>query len=696
MSTTAHTTWRYHCSVENALITEIKTGIVAPTVCKNSGHALTADSVALITSETDIVRTGAPASTDDYSKGFYVGDLWKDESSGIVYVLKTSTLGAAVWKDITTDIAPSTFNASQITFTGTGDALICSQDTTKFREGSQSTLTSGAVYTLFGEKVMKYWTHNVSINSSGNFLGCDGNGPCTIIAFTESGNQTRYDCPTTTAGQVPGVAFAWVKGVSQTPITLEFNRNGDEIVISNDVSKYRIGSWATGSILSDVYVLFQNYVMKYESHNCPVDPVTGNFLACEDNGPCTIVGTTKDNLTIRFDSFTTTAGQIPGSVSYPWVKAVGYSIPYENVLYVAKNGNNTTKTPYLTIGAALTDAVSGQIVMVYPGTYAETSLTIPSGVTLKGFSRDSCILQYTATTTTTMITVGGANVSIEDIQLKLLSTTATGVNLTLVSVTGTNNGTFRLFNSRLEISNGTTTSSNVYCINNTGTGIVPTDIDVNVRNCKLIVTSNGTGIKRCVVNSGVDLYFDSCGFSCKNVSTGTDYIALETTSAGAELFLSNCAIEATTANISQTSGSIRMTKSTALIDGTANGLSFSSVNLPLQIGWGNVGNLTTGSNRYFYRGSATASASIVNYYVSNPCVVFAMYASADTASAGNCVFTLFKNGVATTMTVTVTSPALFNSNTTQSISFPAGSTMALRALASTGIWSNVDVSLSVW
>ena len=54
------------------------------------------------------------------------------------------------------------------------------------------------------------------------------------------------------------------------------------------------------------------------------------------------------------------------------------------------NGNDGTATrgklssPYLTIGAALSDALSGDTVQVFPGTYPEDGLVVPDGVTIKG------------------------------------------------------------------------------------------------------------------------------------------------------------------------------------------------------------------------------------------------------------------------------------------------------------------------
>lgn len=78
-----------------------------------------------------------------------------------------------------------------------------SLDTSPFRLGSNSLLTSGSMYTLVGDTVMWYWTHNTAVDASGNFLGRDDTGPCTFWAYTESGLLVTYNANTASAGTVP-------------------------------------------------------------------------------------------------------------------------------------------------------------------------------------------------------------------------------------------------------------------------------------------------------------------------------------------------------------------------------------------------------------------------------------------------------------------------------------------------------------
>lgn len=90
-----------------------------------------------------------------------------------------------------------------------GDQLVISQDTSPFREGSWSLTPSGALYTLVGDFVMKYWSHNTGLDANGNFLPRDDAGPCALMVFTEgvgtnAPSYIYYSCATGVAGSAPG------------------------------------------------------------------------------------------------------------------------------------------------------------------------------------------------------------------------------------------------------------------------------------------------------------------------------------------------------------------------------------------------------------------------------------------------------------------------------------------------------------
>lgn len=98
-------------------------------------------------------------------------------------------------------------------------------------------------------------------------------------------------------------------GPSTSNLSTNPNRDGDQQVISNDSSKFRTGSWsqATGAI----YSLAGEFVMWYWTHNCALDPNTGNFLGRDEAEPCMLYIITESNRFLRFDAPTAGAGTLP-------------------------------------------------------------------------------------------------------------------------------------------------------------------------------------------------------------------------------------------------------------------------------------------------------------------------------------------------------------------------------------------------
>ena len=119
-----------------------------------------------------------------------------------------------------------------------------------------------------------------------------------------------------------------------------------------------------------------------------------------------------------------------------------------NTLWVdAVFGNNGTALPdrqdlpYLTVGAALTAATAGDVVMIRPGQYAEEGLTLPSGVSLEGQGGWQVTEIGLNAATSDIITVNDQS-SIEGIAFRIPST----AGLAAVTYTGTGNPTFSIYN----------------------------------------------------------------------------------------------------------------------------------------------------------------------------------------------------------------------------------------------------------
>jgi hypothetical protein len=121
-------------------------------------------------------------------------------------------------------------------------------------------------------------------------------------------------------------------------------------------------------------------------------PVGGDFLIIEDSAAANV----KKHILIS---------TLPAGTS---------QIDTGNMLWVdAVNGDDGTGAsdrqdlPFLTIGAAIAAAVSGDTIMVRPGTYAEEGLTTPSGVSLRGQGGwQTTFVGFTAGRTADLIDLG--------------------------------------------------------------------------------------------------------------------------------------------------------------------------------------------------------------------------------------------------------------------------------------------------
>lgn len=110
---------------------------------------------------------------------------------------------------VSSSVTSNTANVLSGAALPTGDQLIVSQDTSPFREGSFSLLSSGQLFTLVGDLTMKYWSHNTALDANGNFMPRDDAGPCALMVFSEgigsnAPSYVMYSCPTGAQGTVPG------------------------------------------------------------------------------------------------------------------------------------------------------------------------------------------------------------------------------------------------------------------------------------------------------------------------------------------------------------------------------------------------------------------------------------------------------------------------------------------------------------
>jgi hypothetical protein len=103
---------------------------------------------------------------------------------------------------------------------------------------------------------------------------------------------------------------------------------------------------------------------------------------------------------------------------------VNLALRQGNIWYVAANGSNSNvgdhqSGPFATIAKALSEATAGDTVFIYPGTYTEiTPLTVPAGVSVRGFDLRSVNIIPDSTTTSENIFLLNGETTVSDLTIK--------------------------------------------------------------------------------------------------------------------------------------------------------------------------------------------------------------------------------------------------------------------------------------
>ena len=103
---------------------------------------------------------------------------------------------------------------------------------------------------------------------------------------------------------------------------------------------------------------------------------------------------------------------------------VNLALRQGNIWYVATNGSNSNvgdhqSGPFATIAKALSEATAGDTVFIYPGTYTEiTPLTVPVGVSVRGFDLRSVNIIPDSTTTSENIFLLNGETTVSDLTIK--------------------------------------------------------------------------------------------------------------------------------------------------------------------------------------------------------------------------------------------------------------------------------------
>jgi hypothetical protein len=136
-------------------------------------------------------------------------------------------------------------------------------------------------------------------------------------------------------------------------------------------------------------------------------------------------------------------------------------------LVVAKNGNDTTGNPYLTVEAAVAAATAGKTIWIMPGIYdLDAGITVPDDVCIRGLNVQTCTLQMLDVTVTTTLLTMGVRSRVEDLTLKL-TTSDSDIDLTGVEFDRTTTSDAKLRTCVITVDNSAvayTGVSNVYGI----------------------------------------------------------------------------------------------------------------------------------------------------------------------------------------------------------------------------------------
>ena len=276
----------------------------------------------------------------------------------------------------------------------------------------------------------------------------------------------------------------------------------------------------------------------------------------------------------------------------------GTPFPVGNTLTVdAVYGNDVSGTanpyvyPFLTISAALSNASSGQLVFVNPGTYNE-SITMPNNVSLVGAGAQAVVIQRLNVTSNVTLLTMGSNCRAENFTANLSS--ASNVNLIGVDFPTGTVPTAKLRNSIWTVTSTALGSNTILGCRSSGTSATTFASANMIQRSTLNVISSGTGPTRGILVNG------SNRFSVRDIvvyarGTGTDIVGVETTDAGAFFDSKTTTISGATHDINRTAGTLQL-GFTDLVNNDANGNSFSVSTEPAHIYYGVIGNVGNGTH----------------------------------------------------------------------------------------------------
>lgn len=190
-------------------------GVTAVTICTapTTGIVRDIDLVNIYNNDTSVVSL--VVRLNDSGTFYTLRDVTLNPDDCLTYTHAEGWYVTDVSGSIKELLSGATFNNISIsgveTYTTVGNQQVISQDASKFREGQQSTLTSGTAYTTNGNVlIMKAFTHNTGIDTSGNFTNADATDFCTGIFYGENDLLKGFSSSAAvTAGTTPTLSLTW-------------------------------------------------------------------------------------------------------------------------------------------------------------------------------------------------------------------------------------------------------------------------------------------------------------------------------------------------------------------------------------------------------------------------------------------------------------------------------------------------------
>jgi hypothetical protein len=414
-------------------------------------------------------------------------------------------------------------------------------------------------------------------------------------------------------------------------------------------------------------------------------------------------------------------------------------------------GNDATASvggsPYLTVGAAVTAATTGQTVWIMPGTYNLTAgLVVPSGIALRGMNVQTCNIQMLNVTADTTLVTMGDNTRVEDLTFKL--TSAQHHTLKAIVFGGTSTANAKIRTCVITVDNSVASSagtSNVYAVECNGTGSLgPQSFSYNcLKGSTVNVLSNGSGNKRGVLISNTNIATTRdlniyVAAPPTNAAFAGSYVGVETNdpantgsiqlrsttvgttaATGAQTYTSSDILQTTPATITNptylASPGIQIGPGTDLVSKSAGSRGFSTYIYPTTLFYGLKGLLNVGLDGYLWPGTQAAAKSGGNnglfpdnslppafYRMQQPTILCGMNISMNIGpgTGHNTVFTIYRTPVGGTaaaipgFVLTFTGTTINQSFYNASQNFAAGDLIHV-GITYTGDNGNLTTDISV-